>query len=475
MVSRRFFLGTVASTGALAGCKSVFGGALQSKPRMSFGVLSDVHVRSADEPLFTTEYLVKAFEYFRDNGADGVLIAGDIADRGRVSELKYFADAWYRVFPGDKAPDGRHVEKLFVYGNHDREGWTWCSQEDQKKPEIIANAIGYSEESYAKTWEECFHEKFAPIWIKDVKGYKFVGRHWGYADRLDAFLTAHADELKGSKPFFYTQHDHSRGTVFGDWAWGNDDGSSTKALSKFPNAVAFSGHSHYSLTDERAVWQGAFTAINTASLRYASKDYNLRDNVWHNGWGYQQWQRSRTSPELDHFEGKQGMLVQVYDGEMRIRRLQFVYGTEALGPDWVIPLPCPGGRPMDYAKRAAKRVAPAFAADARLEIKQFTDEKKRNRVNVTFPAARPVNGCRPFEYEVTATLREDDVDILACQKRVLAADFHMPPSQCGRPTTCSFTDAELPPEGHLTFEVRPLDCFGLKGKPVSASFKLGKF
>ena len=476
MVSRRFFLSGAASFGAVAGCRSLCSGAAFFRPRVKFGVLSDVHVRSAAEKQYSTEHVIRALEYFRDNGADGVLIAGDIADQGHVSQLKYFADAWYAVFPNDTAPDGRHVEKLFVYGNHDYEGWTWGrSEEDRKKPEVLADAIGCSQEAYAKAWEDCFHEKFEPIWIKDVKGYKFVGRHWGYADRLDAFLAAHADELKGSKPFFYTQHDHSRNTVFGSWAWGADDGSSTKTLSKYPNCVAFSGHSHYSLTDERTIWQGAFTAVNTASMRYASSDYNLRDNISHNDWGYKLWQRSRVTPQLDHFEGKQGMLVEVGDTEMRIRRLQFVYGTEPLGEDLIVSLPCPGERPMDYATRKAKRVPPAFAKDAVVAVKQLTDEKGRKVVRVSFPAAKPVDGCRVFEYEVTAVLLEDDVELVACQKRVIAPDFHLPPSQCGRPGECRFTDAELPPEAHLRFEVRPLECFGVKGRPITADYRMLKF
>jgi len=465
MISRRFFLGGVTALGAMAGTRTLAAGQ-KADAKLRFGVLSDVHVRTPDTD-HTTEHVIKAFEYFRDNGADGVLIAGDIADQGLVSQLKYFAEAWYKVFPNDKAPDGRHVEKLFVYGNHDWEGWRYGrSAEQQKDPAVLAQAIGCSQESYAKTWEECFHEKFEPIWIKEVKGYKFVGRHWGYADRLDGFLAAHADELKGSRPFFYTQHDHSGGTVFGSWAWGHDNGSSTKALSKFPNAIAFSGHSHYTLTDERTVWQGAFTAINTSSLRYTSFDYNLRDNIGGNGFGYNKWQRSRATPGFDRGEGKQGMFVEVFDSEIRIRRLQFVYGTETLGEDWVLPLPCPGDRPMDYATRAAKRVAPEFAKDAAVKVERVTDEKKGELVRVSFPAALPVDGCRVFEYEVTARLLEDDVDLVACQKRVIAPDFHLPASKCGRPGVCCFTKDELPPKAHLRFEVRPIECFGRKGAPI---------
>ena len=82
--SRRFFLGGCA---ALAGAR-VFAanGFRLGKVNLRLGVLSDVHVHDAE--CYDSAHLVRAFEYFRDNGADGVLIAGDIADRGLVSELK---------------------------------------------------------------------------------------------------------------------------------------------------------------------------------------------------------------------------------------------------------------------------------------------------------------------------------------------------------------------------------------------------
>ena len=40
----------------------------------------------------------------------------------------------------------------------------------------------------------------------------------------------------------------------------------TDTLSAYPNAVAFSGHSHWTLNDERSIWQGAFTAVSVPSL-----------------------------------------------------------------------------------------------------------------------------------------------------------------------------------------------------------------
>jgi len=125
-LSRRDFLGAVAAMGAVAGCRtfSLAGG---DRPLLRIGVVSDVHIRLAKggealEDGYGTETFEKALEYFRDQGADAVVIAGDMADSGLAAELKAVADTWYRVFPDDRAPDGRKVERVFTFGNHDAYG-----------------------------------------------------------------------------------------------------------------------------------------------------------------------------------------------------------------------------------------------------------------------------------------------------------------------------------------------------------------
>ena len=95
-----------------------------TEPDMRFGVVSDVHVREATGP-FGTEALYKAFAWFRDQGVDGVVIAGDMADYGLLAQLQCVADAWEKAFPGGKGAGGKPVEKLFIYGNHDIEGFKY--------------------------------------------------------------------------------------------------------------------------------------------------------------------------------------------------------------------------------------------------------------------------------------------------------------------------------------------------------------
>ena len=79
-----------------------------------------------------------------------------------------------------------------------------------------------------------------------------------------------------------------------------------------------------------------------------------------------------------------------------------------------------------------------------------------------------------FEYEVTATLVEDGVDLVQAQRRVVANDFHLPDSPEGAPGSCLFSLDELPIKGHTVFSVRPLECFGLKGEPIAAEFDTSK-
>ena len=469
MRGRREFLQGMAGAGMLAGMgwfKSA-GAAMAPGARLKMGVLSDVHLQEPGDE----DTLLKAFAYFRDHGADAVLIAGDIANTGKVEQLKRCADAWYKVFPNDAAPDGRHVEKLFIYGNHDIWGGWWGNNNKFREDSI------WYQDRYAKVWEETFHEPYSDFWIKNVKGIPVVGGHWNKTDQFDGladFLKQHAKEIDPSLPLIYTQHSHPLNTCMGPWAWGRDNGASTKALSAYPNAVAFSGHSHYTLVDERSVWQGAFTSINTSSLRYASNDYSLRENIGWNGHGYlgEKKVRKHRMAEYgskDTTDGRQGMLVSVWDDHLAIERRDF-FQDASLGPDWVVPLPASESAPFAFKVHRQRRTAPEFAKGAKAEVKVELpkDEKDFTHVNVTFPAAQPVDGCRVNEYEVTAVLVEDDVELVQAQRRMMSPDFYKPATKLVKDVTFVFAAEDLPLKGHYRFEVRPLECLGKKGAAIAS-------
>ena len=499
-VSRRWFIGGLSSFGAFGGCRmfrAPAGAFADGRPNLTFGVVSDVHVRLGPDGVSfdawsDTATLVHTLEWFRDQGADAVMIVGDIADTGLVKELEAVAAEWFKVFPNDKAPDGRHVERLFVYGNHDWEGFKYGFGHIGKKlwPDKDEYAKNILSTDQKANWERIFHEPFAPVYRKEVKGYTFIGGHWT-ADRcrgaeeigiagVEDFFAANAKTLDPAKPFFYFQHPHPKDTCYGSWAWGHDAGGATRALSPFPNAIAFSGHSHYSLTDERSIWQGAFTSLGTSSLRYTGLT-----SASHPPAGYE----NSSSPgsgrkTLDPYKvmraygtgyGRQGMLVRVYSDCVTFTRREFV-GDRLLGDDWVLPLPAAEAKPFDFAARAAKSKAPQFPAGAALKVKKtrgknrgLKDDKspvpsqEKDIYSITFPAANAQAGARPFEYKV-AIKPEGGKDIV---RHVLAQGFNMPLCDKLAQGESSFQiAADQLPKAPFRFEVRPVSSLGLAGAPL---------
>ena len=475
-ISRRWFIGGACSAVMGARFGAIAGNLGAGRPIMRFGALSDVHIRKpGDEAPF-----IKALTYFRDNGVDAVLIAGDIADLGQISQLEITAKAWFSVFPNDKAPDGRHVERLFVYGNHDIVGWTYANQQYKDDADKRRRAIGF-ENNRATTWERLFHEEYTPVWMKTVKGIRFVGAHWEkHCPKIEPFMAEHGKEFDPSLPFFYTQHSHPKDTCYGAWAWGHDPGYATRALSPFPNAVALSGHSHYTLVDERSVWQGAFTSIGTATLKYTSLDYLEPENAGGNSYDpdAKAWTHKRImgrAPRMS--DGKEGMVFDVYADRLVIQRRNFAL-DRPLGDDWTVPIPSSADTPFAYAKRAKKRSAPKFAPGSAVKV-EFPDRKpacankeaKGPFVLVSFPAAKTVDKCRTFEYEVRAVDQEGGKVL---SRRVMAPGFNLPEQDCALQGECLFEVAEFAKGTTVRFEVRASECFGTKGDPiVSEPVKIG--
>ena len=457
-ISRRTFLsGAIAAAGV-----SPFEGAAaamaDAKPNLVLGVLSDVHInRAGDEATFR-----KALEYFRDNGADGVVVAGDVADSGQIFQLELAAGVWNDVFPGGKTPDGRRVERLFVYGNHDLLGWAWGGKGQYKdEADKRARAIGF-DDNRARVWERLFAEPYKPIWSKTVKGYAFIGAHWGAEKGLDAFLQENADRLglRGGKPFFHIQHPHPGDTVQGPWAWGNDHGVATRALSRFSNAVAFSGHSHSSITDERTIWQGSFTSVGTGSLRYIFSQYWRENGEDHGG-------IAKQMAMLPEQMGRQGMVVRVYGDRMTLERREFVFG-ERLGPDWTVPFD--GTSPYAFAPRRERAVAPEFAPGAAVSVERIAGKDRRkndsDQIVVSFPAALPSATSRVHDYEVSALAYREDVDYPVAVKRVHSESFFLPPTREASSGKIVFALSELKDAKSVRFAVRPVECFGRKGREI---------
>jgi predicted phosphodiesterase len=494
MMTRRFFIGGAAGLFALrpnrifsaSGAAETFG-----TPALTFGVVSDVHIAMAKggrevSKQYMTDTFKATLARFRDAGVDAVVIAGDIAHHGLAPELIEVGKAWYEIFPGDRAPDGRKVERIFVTGNHDN-GSGRANRVYSDAKEAEENLLA---RDYRKWWDKVFHEEWQSSFMKEVKGFSFTGFNWMIGDcrgkdenfnrEIADFYAKHGRSLDPSKPFFHIQHPHPKGTVHGEKVWGQDEGMSTKALMAHPNAIAFSGHSHISITDERAVWQGGFTSIGCGTLRNVSLAMPGVCSLPH---GYENGKTPKSlPPEIEagkamkipeRFNCRQEQLVRVYGDCLRISRREAISGV-SYGPDLVMPLPAAERRPFDFKMREAKAMAPEFPAASVLSVTRKkgnvrgTKAARNVKVHVweiAFPQADAVRNVLAAAYEVLIT----GDDGFKLELGVSNDAFRFPAdSPKSRTKGVCRVDCSRIPVKRFTVSVRAVSCWGRRSAPLEA-------
>jgi predicted phosphodiesterase len=492
MLNRRTFGGLTVAGMAAAALKPLAAFAAEKPCRLKLGILSDIHVSTMEQG----SHFRKALKWFDSQKVDGVVISGDLGYGGLIREMKCVADIWYEVFPGDKRTDGGHVEKLFVTGNHDVDGYFYHRPEFPKVKFPVDEQS--AKESFVcnreRVWEELFHEKYEPVKLKEINGFKFVLFQWFAhlasdicAERwlqeppdtpfynamryehkkLDEFFAAHGEELKGERPFFYIQHHHPTDTLYSPFlyaspqGWGGHDcGRSTKYLKNYPNCIALSGHTHVTPNDERTIWQGAFTSIEASACPGidAAGIIGGRSNAY----------AKQIFPEETHFDNrtpKVGELLSVYDDCIVIKKREFSFGDD-LGEDWVLPWPLSRGKPYAYETQAARAVAPQFPEGTRLKVTE-----KEDRIILEFPTVRRENtGVRALDYEVIVEARVEDYRRQVECRRVYSTGFALAERHDRGPVRVVFDKKKFEENRYndIVYTVRPCDAWGNKGKPICA-------
>ena len=420
------------------------------EPLARFGVISDIHLLPSDP--HRSDVLRDALKYMDARKADGVVACGDLTQNGTVAELRAFGDIWRAVFPGNKRSDGEHVEKLFVYGDHDTE------------PTFLPDVFAYHKKhgvypdwllkrgdivlnDRAKQWKAAFDEDFAPIMRKRVKGFDFVLAHlvnldedgMRYADPLhipgleEFFAT---NTFDNAKPFFYVQHKIPRGRT---------------------------------ATEELSLWQGAFTAIQSPALYTlltaagrengrCSCDAALSDPP-------QQMAPINTIPDGSH-----ALFLTIWPDRIVVDRVDVIHGCEPVAAPWVIKWPNDGS--ASFEARGKGVPAPQFASGAKATARKIAGSdrsgKKLAQIEVRFsPAQSTATTPRAYDYEVRAVLRKALVTRIVATKRVYSPKCYWPEKYDTGDVTCLFGRFEIPNDhDSVTFEVRPLNAWGVAGEPI---------
>ena len=461
-VTRRSFVGGLVACGAGSFMPMLF--AEKPRPLLRFGVVSDVHIGGRKE---SSERLAFALQWLKARDVDAVLFPGDIAHLGQIWQMEAFADIWYRVFP----KTGPKVELMISTGNHDawERGLAAQSEAERRK-----NWLFYADNAQ-RTWRRLFDEDFKPVWRKAVKGYMFMGSQWQtFNPDLEGYMAAHRAEFDREKPFFHCQHEPPKGTCHGLYGGENGDkGLAARAFVGFPNAVVFSGHSHCSLADERAVWQGAFTSIGAGCLHEGGYSFTYDNGTafWHpsfkthimkplndpDNWG--------GDPAGGCFE-----MVDVYSDHLVVARRSSVVDLP-IGPDWIVPIPAGRSRALDFDVRRAEGLAPVFGAGARLQATlcpegsdlAMTAYRRVPCIRVTIPPTDLSRGSRVFSYGLRVLCEGREVKA----GQVCAAGCAGPREHAACSTDWIVLCKDLPARCPLVVTATPSDCFGRAGLPLS--------
>lgn len=317
-------------------------------------VISDTQLPPTEKQLKESDTYVKNLEkalaVIKNNNVDMIIFAGDIGDLGTRFAFQTYMDVFDSVFGNDKPI----VQTIM--GNHDY--WN----------KSVFTAINHK-----KAFEEIIGQ--SPWTHYVVNGYHFIGASpdsgnmtKGYkktAQWLDNELKKASEDSEG-KPIFVITHNQPENTSYGSEDWG--DTTLDDVLSKYPNVIDFSGHVHYSLLDERSIWQGDYTVINTQSLSYTEMEEGKENGT--------------IPPNAE--DTPMGYIMEIGNEKINIHRINFADGQsgkeEKADMLWQFDLPYNNDGKYSFENRKAANKAPEIPLTG--GSAQINDGK----VTFTFPA-----------------------------------------------------------------------------------------
>ena len=332
-----------------ASCFTVFGTACGDDEktggaRLKVGLMSDPHC------ITTTSWngsLVKTFNYFKEQDVDAIVIAGDITDIANTANYAVYNKAVSDVFGKNKP------EMILSMGNHDF--WTVKHSVQAPKQQVY----DLFEDEVGQTVN--YHT--------EVNGFHFIAlspdTHSNNFNSSIEWLEGELAEAAADapdNPIFVVAHANAASTVPG-----GTSAELGEALENYPQAVLFSGHTHYAVQDERTIYQENFTSIDLGASSY----YTIVDRNYEN--------QPSTQGQLNMF----ARLLTVKGNQMEIKRVSVETGATEKQP-YTFKLPLKKEEFTYTSARVDAAVAPTFAAGAAITV---SPAAIAGAIKLTFPSA----------------------------------------------------------------------------------------
>jgi len=338
---------------------------------LKIGVIGDTQLISlSDSNKFYLQFsqnFKKSLEILKEKKINVLIIDGDITNVGYIEGYDNFLAQFNSVY-GDEKKENIPILNL-IMGNHDY--WT-------------LNGLDYSNKNNKekqKLFEEKTKEK--PYTHKIINGYHFI--NWScdnaslytpfndYSWFLKQIDIAIKDNDK--KPIFVTTHFPPEDTVYGSEEWGEKN--LNKYFEKYPQIINFSGHSHFSLIDERSIYQKDYTAIQTQSLSYIElEEGKVNGTIPKDEYG----------EEMISAKNCMGLICDVNDSKVAIKRISFEK-NEFYGDDWIVDIPIDKKNFRYLHEEMEKKSVKPYFVFENDDDKKFIIEKNKNTNIIKFKQA----------------------------------------------------------------------------------------
>ena len=426
--TRRTFIG-----GAIAFAPFSALWAEEEKPLAKIGLMTDTHVGKTKESCARARL---AYELFRDIGVDMIVNDGDVADHHYPTGYVAYREMVEETFAG--VPADRRPQELFVYAWHDTYEYKGHPREASK---------GDAKEAFADM-QRLIKSPNGPYAEGEIKGYRYVVIPQFYENgtvdwaRFDRMLTA-AERASDGKPVFVFAHVPPAGTTRS----GRGDQAKRKVLNRHPQVINISGHTHGSMREERAIWQGEFTSMNAGCL--------------------QNWGGGLPGSAPMRMQNYGAVLMEVFANRIVFRRFDVrdrkEYSADA---PWVVPWPFdPATAPYRRELRAAAAKTPEFASDAKISVAL---DKPFKTAKIEFPC---VSGAvRPLAYRIEIEMRGGNGGWIPFARRDVYGDFWQREAERPASVSQAVSAAYFTAGTQYRVSVRPRNVWGREGRELSCTF-----
>lgn len=429
---RRNFIGCIGAL-PLVGVGTAFA---DEKPLLRIGVLTDTHVGRTKS---TCGRVRQAHDLFRRHSVEMIVNVGDVADyhfpTGYAAYRKTVEEAYAGV------PAAERPKELFVYAAHDYFNYRGNSRKEWAQ---------HATEAYAQMQRHIGAEN-GPYAQGSIKGFPYVVLPQVMTGGVDFAkcekMIADAVTANPGKPVFVFAHEPPAGTT----RCGTGHPKKRAIFNKYPQVVNISGHTHGTLAEERAIWQGEFTSVNVGCLQ-----------KWGSGRsgavGY-------SSPAMQNYGV---LIVDVYSSRIVFRRFDVRDGAEYRAENpWMIPWPFdPASAPYSLKNRKDMYTVPRFAEGAALSVMDSKMESGGVQLTVPATSGEP----RPFVYRVRMDRLDDEGKWSVHTRRDFIGDVWQREHERPAKYEQEFPSAYFEPGRKYRFRVAPVNFWGREGEVIEVEF-----